>query len=67
MDPAPPAITARPAFETVSECFVNVPVVEIREDTSESALIKPAVSPTAGTSQFKSWILALKGLLQMFL
>src|SRR5215831_20602794 len=57
-------MSATPAFDTVPECFVNVPVVEIREESSESALIIPAVRPTAGASQFKSSILALKGLLR---
>src|SRR5215831_4361728 len=63
--PVPPTASATPALEIVLECLVIVPVPVMREESSASALIKPTVRPIMGTSQFKSWILALKGLDQM--
>src|SRR5579864_3415814 len=57
--------TARPTLESVEECFASLPVAEIREEISLSALMRPAVTPTIGTNQLKSSIRALKGLLQI--
>src|SRR5262249_11909016 len=62
----PPTASTTPALEMVLECLVMVPVPVTREESSASAFIRPAVSPIMVTSQFISWILALKGLDQMF-
>src|ERR1700757_4570846 len=46
-------------------CFEKLLVGFTRDESSASALIKPAVSPAMGTSQFRSWIRTLNGLVQM--
>src|SRR5262245_4017615 len=56
---------ATPAFEIVLACLGKVLLGLIRDESSASALIKPAVNPAKGTSQFRSSILTLKGLVQI--
>ena len=49
-----PARGPRPALEMVPECCENELVVLMRDDSSASALIKPAVIPASGMIQFRS-------------